>query len=237
MVAGDASGRFGREPARCIRGRRCAGGSAALQPGGRPSREHLNDALEVQTQREVAINALAGPASAADPRLAAQARTLLGILTFSEASNGGGISQTDAAIADFTDAIRVDPGDTAAKFDLELLLRLECCSGPPAGDRPGQRLWPYRSCRLVGWGVRQRLLMSFLTPWLRSPGWRRCSRSAPRRTAAPELPRWRGGSDWTHRLVGGVGWRIALAATAVVLTRAGGGPARADRPDRRADAR
>jgi hypothetical protein len=98
--------------------------------------QHLNDALEVQTEREAAINALAGPASAADPRLAAQARTLLGILTFSEASSGGGISQTDAAIADFTDAIRVDPGDSAAKFDLELLLRLSAAHGHRRGTGP-----------------------------------------------------------------------------------------------------
>lgn len=99
-------------------------------------RQHLNDALQVQTEREVAINALAGPASAADPRLAAQARTLLGILTFSEASHGGGISQTDTAIADFTDAIRVDPSDTAAKFDLELLLRLSVAQGHRRGTGP-----------------------------------------------------------------------------------------------------
>jgi hypothetical protein len=98
--------------------------------------QHLNDALEVQTEREAAINALAGPASSADPRLAAQARTLLGILTFSEAAEGGGISQTDAAIADFTDAVRVDPGDTAAKFDLELLLRLNAAHGHRRGSGP-----------------------------------------------------------------------------------------------------
>jgi hypothetical protein len=98
--------------------------------------QHLNDALQVQTEREAAIGALSGPASAADPQMATQARTLLGILTFSEASNGGGISQTDTAIADFTDAIRADPGDTAAKFDLELLLRLTAADGHRRGTGP-----------------------------------------------------------------------------------------------------
>lgn len=98
--------------------------------------QHLNDALEVQTEREATINALAAPASSSDPKLAAQARTLLGILTFSEAAQGGGISQTDAAIADFTDAVRVDPGDTAAKFDLELLLRLSAAHGQRRGTGP-----------------------------------------------------------------------------------------------------
>ena len=95
--------------------------------------EQLNNALEVQTQRATAINALGGPANSADPQLAAQARTLLGILAFDESAEGGGVSQTNTAIADFTDAVRVDPGDTAAKFDLELLLRLTAAHGQRHG--------------------------------------------------------------------------------------------------------
>jgi hypothetical protein len=97
---------------------------------------HLNDALDAQTQRVAAIDALDGPASSLNPRLATQARTLLGILTFTEAAEGAGVSQTDAAIGDFTDAIRVDPGDTAAKFDLELLLRLTAAHGHRRGTGP-----------------------------------------------------------------------------------------------------
>ena len=95
--------------------------------------QQLNDALTIQTQRAAAINALSGPASSPDPQVAAQARTLIGILAFDEASQGGGVSQTDTAIADFSDAIRVDPGDTAAKFDLELLLRLGGANGHKHG--------------------------------------------------------------------------------------------------------
>jgi hypothetical protein len=98
--------------------------------------EQLNNALPVQTQQAQAINALAGPASSSDRQEAAQARTLLGILAFTESAEGGGVSQTDAAIADFTDAVRVDPGDAAAKFDLELLLRLSA----PQGVRHGSGL-------------------------------------------------------------------------------------------------
>lgn len=98
--------------------------------------EHLDDALEVQTQREAAINALDAPAGSTDPQVAAQARTLLGILIFSEASEGGGVSQTDAAITSFTDAVRIDPGDAAAKFDLELLLRLIAAHGHRRGTGP-----------------------------------------------------------------------------------------------------
>ena len=98
--------------------------------------EQLNNALEVQTQQVAAINALAGPANSADPQLAAQARTLLGILGFGQAAQGGGVSQTDTAIADFTDAIRVYAGNTAAKFDLELLLRLSAAHGQRRGSGP-----------------------------------------------------------------------------------------------------
>jgi hypothetical protein len=98
--------------------------------------EHPNDALDIQTQRVAAINALDAPASSSDPTLAGQARTLLGILAFTEAAEGGGVSQTDAAIGDFTDAVRADPGDTAAKFDLELLLRLTAAHGHRRGTGP-----------------------------------------------------------------------------------------------------
>jgi hypothetical protein len=98
--------------------------------------EQLNNALQDQTQRVAAINALGAPANSADPQVATQARTLLGILAFAQSAEGGGVSQTDTAIADFTDAVRVDPGDTAAKFDLELLLRLTAAQGQRSGAGP-----------------------------------------------------------------------------------------------------
>ena len=67
---------------------------------------------------------------------AAQARTLLGILTFGASASGGSQDQVDAAVSDFTDAIRADPEDDFAKFDLELLLRLTAAHGTRIG--PGQ---------------------------------------------------------------------------------------------------
>jgi len=91
--------------------------------------------FQVPTERLAAINALSGPADSANPQVAAQARTLLGILTFAEATYGGGISTTDVAIAEFADAVRVEPSDTAAKFDLELLLRLTAANGQRSGHR------------------------------------------------------------------------------------------------------
>ena len=98
--------------------------------------QQLGNAIPVPSQRLAAISALSGPANSANPQVAAQARTLLGILTFAEATAGGGVSATDTAIADFADAVRVEPGDTAAKFDLELLLRLTA----PNRQRSGHRL-------------------------------------------------------------------------------------------------
>jgi hypothetical protein len=102
--------------------------------------QRLDNALDVQTARAQAQAALASAARDPDPQHAAQARTLLGILTFGDSASGGSQSQADAAIADFTDAIRADPTDVSAKFDLELLLRLTAAHGTRTG--PGQRNRP-----------------------------------------------------------------------------------------------
>jgi len=96
----------------------------------------LDNAVDAQALLAQAGDALAGPAAATDPGRASQARTLLGLLAFRAAGSGGGASQTDAAISDFTDAVRVNPADAAAKFDLELLLRLTGAHGSRVG--PGQ---------------------------------------------------------------------------------------------------
>lgn len=79
---------------------------------------------EIETARAATVNALATPAASSDPAVASQARTLQGVLAFDAASHAGGTSQVDAAIADFTAALELDSANTAAKFDLELLLRL-----------------------------------------------------------------------------------------------------------------
>jgi hypothetical protein len=97
--------------------------------------QQLGNVFPVPAERLAAINALSGPANSANPQVAAQARTLLGILTYAEATAGGGVSPTDTAITDFADAVRVEPGDTAAKFDLELLLRLTALNRQRSGHR------------------------------------------------------------------------------------------------------
>jgi hypothetical protein len=99
--------------------------------------ESQYNALAVETLRAQAERALARPAASPDPRLASQARTLLGILAFGAAAQGGGgVSPTDAAISDFTDAITADPSNTAAKFNLELLLRMSAARGSRAHSGP-----------------------------------------------------------------------------------------------------
>jgi hypothetical protein len=102
--------------------------------------QRLDNALDVQTARAQALNALASAARDPDPQRASQARTLLGIFTFGASASGGSQNQVDAAIADFTDAIRADPTDVFAKFDLELLLRLTAAHGTRIG--PGQSNGP-----------------------------------------------------------------------------------------------
>lgn len=96
----------------------------------------LDNATQVQTTRAAAQDALAAAAGSGDTSRASQARTLLGILVYISTASGGEQDQVDSAIADFTDAIRADDDNDAAKFDLELLLRLSAASGA----RPGQGL-------------------------------------------------------------------------------------------------
>ncbi len=217
--AGDASGR--------PRGERCWGPpttsrrarrSRRYQPGRRPAATSERRARGPDRARGGDQRARRVPRAQPTRQLAAQARTLLGILTFSEAAEGGGISQTDAAIADFTDAVRVDPGDTAAKFDLELLLRLSAAHGHRRGTGPVNAFGNTGHAGSSGGVARQRLLMSFLTPLAAlaalavllplgaaasrpHPG---CGRGRARLGLDPP-PRW-----W-------VGPRIAAAAAAVAL--------------------
>ena len=105
--------------------------------------QRLPDEEQIETSRADAMNALAKPAASSDPSVASQARTLQGVLAFDAASRGGGPSQVDAAVADFTAALELDSGNTAAKFDLELLLRLARAQpstfGPAHKERFGRK--------------------------------------------------------------------------------------------------
>jgi hypothetical protein len=86
-----------------------------------------------------------------DPRERSQAATMLGTLILLYSSNGkatGGSQLVQQAAGDFQEAIVADPANDAAKYDLELLLRLHAASDrqqsvakpdkPKANARGGQ---------------------------------------------------------------------------------------------------
>jgi hypothetical protein len=96
----------------------------------------LDNALDVESARARAQDALENVSRSSDPSHRSQALTLLGILAFRASASGGSQSQLDAAVSDFTDAVRADPADEQAAFDLELLLRLVSAHGTRV--EPGQ---------------------------------------------------------------------------------------------------
>jgi hypothetical protein len=94
----------------------------------------LDTAVELQTLRSQAETALSASARGGH---ASQADTLLGILAFGESATGTGSNAAAAAISDFSNAVRADPANAAAKFDLELMLRLTVTQGSRSGTGPG----------------------------------------------------------------------------------------------------
>jgi tetratricopeptide (TPR) repeat protein len=96
----------------------------------------LDNAVDVESARAHAQDALEQVSRAGDPQRRSQVLTLLGILAFRAAAAGGAQSQLDAALSDFTDAVRADPTDEQAAYDLELLLQLTAAHGTRV--QPGQ---------------------------------------------------------------------------------------------------
>lgn len=99
--------------------------------------------LDTQVQRQEvragAELALAELARSRDPLRAAQASDLLGVLAFSDLASGGGANpdQAERAVSAFANAVRLNPGDEAAKANLELVLRQFRASGVRAGATTG----------------------------------------------------------------------------------------------------
>lgn len=102
------------------------------------ARARLDNVLGVTAARARAETELAAVAHGSGPR-SSQAGTLLGILAFGDLARGGGRdpSQAETAIADFENAVRADPSDEIAKFDLELMLRLLAARGVRTGVTSG----------------------------------------------------------------------------------------------------
>jgi hypothetical protein len=90
--------------------------------------DRLDTAVERQSLRAQAARALL---KASHGPHASQAQTLLGVLAY------GDTSGAQAAISNFSNAVRADPSNSAAKFDLELLLRLTAARGSRSGAGPG----------------------------------------------------------------------------------------------------
>jgi hypothetical protein len=83
----------------------------------------FDNGLTRNTRRSVAEVRLSDVAAHADAADASQAGGLLGVLVVSGGRVTGGITADDRARAAFETAIRRDPSNAAAKYDLELLLR------------------------------------------------------------------------------------------------------------------
>ena len=76
------------------------------------------------------------PRATTRPAHASQAFDLLGILAFSDSTSGRRATPVERSLAAFDNAVRRDPGNTAAKYNLELLLRLLEAEGERRGPNP-----------------------------------------------------------------------------------------------------
>jgi len=87
--------------------------------------------------RGAAEAALAGVAGGGgEPAQASQAFDLLGILAFSDSTSGRRATPVERSLAAFESAVRRDPDNTAAKYNLELLLRVLAPEGERRGPNP-----------------------------------------------------------------------------------------------------
>jgi hypothetical protein len=83
----------------------------------------FDNGLTRATRRSVAEVRLGDIAAHGSARDASQAGDLLGVLVVSGGTVTGGVTADDRARSDFETAIRRDPSNVAAKYNLELLLR------------------------------------------------------------------------------------------------------------------
>jgi hypothetical protein len=102
----------------------------------------LDNAQQVAMARGRAEQALAAVARDSHGARASQAETLLGVLVFTdvgpsndpfEETTGVDPDQAQASLADFEDAVRADPENPLAKYDLELALRALLAQGIRVG--------------------------------------------------------------------------------------------------------
>ena len=101
-------------------------------------RVRLDNALDVQGSRAVVENQLAALAGSTNTRVAAEAEDVYGVLSFGDLAHGNfaGRPQIEASLSAFQNAVRLDPSDAAARWNLEVVLRLLIARGVRTG--PGQ---------------------------------------------------------------------------------------------------
>jgi hypothetical protein len=92
----------------------------------------FDNGRERALRRDAAEAALEEVILSGSPSEVARADVLLGVLAF-DARSTSVSTPGEQSVAAFTEAARLDPADTAAKFDLELALRALA----PSGTRPG----------------------------------------------------------------------------------------------------
>jgi hypothetical protein len=87
--------------------------------------------------RAAAEAALADVAADAPRAAASQAENLLGVLVFTGGRVAGGATADERSQAAFVAAVRLDPTNAAAKFNLELVLRRQRATGTRTGPNAG----------------------------------------------------------------------------------------------------
>lgn len=102
----------------------------------------LDNAQQSAVARGRAEQALAAVARSSRGARASQAETLLGVLVFTDVTpstdpfqetTGLDPDQAQASVTDFEDAVRADPENALAKYDLELALRVLLAQGIQVG--------------------------------------------------------------------------------------------------------
>jgi hypothetical protein len=107
-------------------------------------RGRLDNASDVAAARADAEVALGSVARSRDPDKASQALTLLGVLAYGDFARSGSNSAglADAAVSYFEGAVRLDPANDAAKYDLELALKALTARGVRIGPGSGAGVGP-----------------------------------------------------------------------------------------------
>ena len=76
------------------------------------------------------------------PERDSQAETLLAVLAFGDYSQGQQTSQADEAVSALEEAVKLDPNNAVAKYDLEVLLRELIAHGSTVGSQAGAGFGP-----------------------------------------------------------------------------------------------